>query len=69
MLDDPNTYPAGNEYPSLPAFEAHFTNYAAGDYSLHPGTDWANAGTDGKDLGATLTAPRIRAPANPRLTK
>jgi hypothetical protein len=69
MPDDPNAYPAGNEYPSIPAFEAHFTDYAGGDYSLRPDTDWANAGTDGKDLGANQSAPRIRAPANPRLTR
>lgn len=42
-------YPAGNLFPLVTDFEAHFADYAAG--ILKPGTDWTNLGTDGKDLG------------------
>lgn len=45
-------YPPGNFFPSVAQFESHFTNYSGGDYTLKPGTDWENAGTDGRDLGA-----------------
>jgi Putative Ig domain/Bacterial Ig domain len=52
-------YPAGNEFPTLAAFEAHFADYVASDFALHPGTDWANAGTDGLDLGVAYEAMRV----------
>ena len=68
-MPEPHSYPAGNDFPAEDVFEAHFADYGGGDYSLRPHTDWANAGTDGKDLGADLTAPRIRAPSNPRLVR
>jgi hypothetical protein len=66
-------YPSDHLFPSADDFRAHFTDYGGGDYSLRPGTDWAGAGTDGKDLGANLaeitskvpTGPK--APRNPRL--
>jgi hypothetical protein len=45
-------YPTGNLFPSIASFEAHFSDYAGGDFTLAPGTDWAQAGTDGVDLGA-----------------
>jgi hypothetical protein len=48
-------YPTGNLFPTTATFEAHFIDYAGGDYSLRPATDWASAGTDGADLGAGLT--------------
>jgi hypothetical protein len=49
-------YPVGNLFPSVVEFEAQFTNYAAGDYTLAPTTQWADAGTDGEDLGADSEA-------------
>jgi hypothetical protein len=49
-------YPTDYLFPTLAGFEAHFTNYAANDFTLIPGTDWDNAGTDGKDLGADMAA-------------
>jgi hypothetical protein len=63
----PVPYPAGNEFPTIGEFEAHFRNYAAGNFSLQPGTDWANAGTDGLDLGAIGTAPTVSAPRSLRI--
>jgi hypothetical protein len=53
-------YPAGNLFPTIADFEAHFVNYLAADYALAPATNWANAGTDGKDLGADMA--QVRAP-------
>ncbi len=47
-----SNYPGDNLFPSTASFETHFANYSAGDYRLLPGTDWAQAGTDGLDLGA-----------------
>lgn len=61
----PYAYPAGNEFPSAAEFESHFVDYAQGNYMLKEGTDWANAGTDGLDLGAHLT-PQDEAPRPPR---
>jgi hypothetical protein len=51
---DPSIHPAGNFFPNVTQFESHFTDYRGGGYSLKPGTDWANAGTDGVDLGAVF---------------
>ena len=45
-------YPAGNLFPTVTDFQAHFVDYTNGNYALNAGTDWANAGTDGLDLGA-----------------
>jgi hypothetical protein len=45
-------YPSGNLFPTEAQFQAHFVNYAGGDFTLVPGTDWERAGTDGLDLGA-----------------
>jgi hypothetical protein len=62
-------YPAGNLFPSVASFEAHFADYAGGDFALVPGTDWAGAGTDGVDLGADtdelLISTSPGAPATP----
>jgi len=49
-------YPAGNFFPSLSSWLAQFVNQAAGDYRLLSGSPYKNAGTDGLDLGANLTA-------------
>jgi hypothetical protein len=51
-------YPAGNFFPTYAEFEAHFVDYAGGNYDLVPGTDWALAGTDGDDLGADMSLVR-----------
>jgi hypothetical protein len=69
FADGPPLYPAGNELPSIAEFAAHFKDYGGGDYSLRPGTDWEKAGTDGLDLGATISVIGIRSPANPRLIR
>jgi hypothetical protein len=56
---DPALYPADNFFPSGAAFLDHFQNAASSDFTLKPGTDWANAGTDGIDLGAIFVRPTI----------
>lgn len=66
-MPQPYDYPAGNELPTESDFEAHFVDYAGGNYALRPGTDWANAGTDGLDLGAIMTLPVVTAPRNLRI--
>lgn len=40
--------------PDETAFQACFTNYATGDYSLAPACPWNNAGTDTLDIGADV---------------
>jgi hypothetical protein len=52
-------YPASNLFPTVAAFQSHFVDYAGGDFALVPGSDWAQAGTDGEDLGANMGALRI----------
>ena len=52
-------YPAGNLFPTVAAFESHFVDHAGGDFALVPGADWAQAGTDGEDLGANINALRV----------
>ena len=51
-------YPPDNLFPTTASFEAHFVNYAGGDYALAPGTDWARAGLDAEDLGADVAQVR-----------
>ena len=63
----PYDYPAGNEAPTETDFEAHFVDYVGGNFALRPGTNWANAGTDGLDLGAIMTVPVVTAPRNLRI--
>jgi hypothetical protein len=48
-------YPSGNEFPSIADFQAHFVDYAAGNYALVPNTSWQASATDGLDLGADLS--------------
>jgi hypothetical protein len=71
-------YPAGNEFPALADFESHFADYAGSDFSLVPGTNWAQTGTDGLDLGADVAAiaaqselapPRVTTTAVPATTE
>jgi hypothetical protein len=47
-------YPATNSFPSSAQFESQFVSYAAGDYRLTAASPWRNAGTDGRDLGASF---------------
>lgn len=56
---DAGLYPPDNWFPSSAAFDLHFTDPATSDFTLKPGTDWANAGTDGTDLGAIFQRPVI----------
>ena len=55
---DGSIYPPGNFFPNATQFESHFTDYRGGSFTLKPGTDWANAGTDGLDLGAVFDRDR-----------
>lgn len=57
-------YPAGNEFPTVPDFQAHFVDYAGGNYTLVPNTSWQASGTDGLDLGADMS--RIAGAGVPR---
>jgi hypothetical protein len=69
---DPSIYPPGNFFPSVTQFESHFINYTGGNYALKPGTDWANAGTDSRDLGAVFEhggASALSAPQGLRIFK
>ena len=50
-------YPATNSFPSAAQFETQFVSYAAGDLRLTAGSVWRNAGTDGRDLGASFDQP------------
>jgi hypothetical protein len=65
-----SNYPADNFFPTTAVFESHFVNYIGGDYSLVPGTDWALAGTDGRDLGANspLAVPDPGSAEPPQVT-
>jgi hypothetical protein len=64
-------YPPGNFFPSVAQFESHFTSYSGGDFTLKPGTDWENAGNDGRDLGAIFDrrggVAALRAPQGVKL--
>ena len=48
-----SSYPAGNFFPApgVPLINAF---YGGSDFSLVPGSPYANAGTDGKALGADI---------------
>jgi hypothetical protein len=52
-------YPSGNLFPSVTAFQSQFVDYAAGNFALIAASTWRNAGTDGRDLGATLEGDSI----------
>jgi hypothetical protein len=56
--DPPEMYPAGNFFPgSAPSVDfVNYSNGNGGDYHLHNGSRYKNAGTDGKDLGADIDA-------------
>jgi hypothetical protein len=59
-----SNYPAGNLFPTVTDFQLHFSDYDGGNFALVPGTDWANAATDGRDLGADESGLQ-NAPASP----
>jgi hypothetical protein len=71
-----SSYPAGNLFMSESEWQAQFVGFSAGDYHLAPASRFVNAGTDGKSLGADLTAidvargstasPASTPPAHPR---
>jgi Putative Ig domain len=54
----PSTWPANNLFPaSVSAVQfANFNNGNGGDYTLLSSSPYKNAGTDGKDLGADISA-------------
>ena len=51
-----SSWPAGNFFP--PNSDAvgfvHYQDGGGGDYQLHANSPYANAGTDGRDLGADM---------------
>ncbi len=49
----PSSWPAGNFFPA-DAKAAGFVDFSGGDYRLQPGSRYAQAGSDGKDLGADI---------------
>jgi len=54
----PNSWPSGNFFPDNPN-DVRFAQYDGGlegNYTLQPNSPYKNAGTDGKDLGADITA-------------
>ena len=50
----PANYPTGNFFPATVS-DISFTDYAGGNFSLATTSTYNNAGTDGKDIGATLS--------------
>jgi len=54
-----SVYPAGNFFDSTTTWQGQFTSWAAdgsGDYHIRAAATMHNAGTDGKDVGADVTA-------------
>jgi len=49
-------YPSGNHFPTETDWQAHFVDYAAGNFRLRDTSAYKGAGTDAKDLGANLDA-------------
>ena len=49
----PSSWPAGNFFPA-DAKSAGIVDFNNGDYQLQPGSRYAKAGSDGKDLGADI---------------
>jgi hypothetical protein len=47
-------YPAGNFFPANVA-AVRFANYSGGNYTLAASSPYNNAGTDGLDIGATVS--------------
>ena len=58
LASKPSDWPAGNYFPANPA-AVQFTNFDnanGGNYQLLPASPYRNAGSDGKDLGADISA-------------
>ncbi|HXW08851.1 MAG TPA: carbohydrate-binding protein [Vicinamibacterales bacterium] len=53
---NPAQYPADNYVLDLATFKAQFVNAAERDYRLVDGSDFKNAGTDGRDIGVDFGA-------------
>jgi hypothetical protein len=53
---DAGRYPKGNTFVPAGEFEEAFVNAPAGDYRLKTGSRFRGAGSDGKDVGANVTA-------------
>ncbi|HEY7501227.1 MAG TPA: DNRLRE domain-containing protein [Vicinamibacterales bacterium] len=49
-------YPPDNFFPTVAAFLASFNNIPANDYTLVPGSPYIGAGTDGRNLGCSLSS-------------
>jgi hypothetical protein len=49
-------YPPGNEFPAVADFTRHFQSYGRRNYRLVLSSPWRRAGTDGRDLGADMSA-------------
>jgi hypothetical protein len=65
IVDGPaGSYPAGNFFPAGVA-AVRFANYAGGNYTLAAGSPYKNAGTDGTDIGANLSALSVGVLPNP----
>jgi hypothetical protein len=62
---DPDHYPAGNDYPSLAAFQLAFVDYAGGNYTLVVGSPWRSTGSA---PGAALGSSAITPPLTPAAT-
>src|SRR5206468_1509087 len=62
VADAPSSiYPANNFYDSSAVWQSQFVNYTPDggpntDYHIQGGSTYHNAGTDGKDVGADITA-------------
>jgi hypothetical protein len=64
-----NRYPPGNLFPSPEEFARQFAGMAEGNYALASASAWREAGLDGRDLGADVSAlpsPPWRDPASRR---
>ena len=49
-------YPTDNFFPSVTTFYAQFVDYSGGNYALVSGSPYIARATDGKNIGADLTA-------------
>jgi hypothetical protein len=53
---DARRYPKGNTFVAADEFESTFVNPSGGDFRLKPGSRARGAASDGKDVGADVTA-------------
>jgi hypothetical protein len=61
-------YPPGNLFPTVAELRSQFVGFRERDYRLVDSSPWRRAGTDGRDLGASLPggSPGLRQPT-PRI--